>query len=95
VADAEVHWPSTDAAGPYAGQTWAIEVELTPKPATRTARIMAGLLAQPRYAQVIYLAAPGSQACRVATAAALAESQRARVAVRDLPPAAFITGQAR
>ena len=41
--DAEVHWPSLDAS-PYAGQVWAIEVELTPKPLPRTARIMGGLL---------------------------------------------------
>jgi hypothetical protein len=38
VADAEVHWPSSPP-GPHAGQVWAIEVELTPKPAGRTARI--------------------------------------------------------
>ena len=44
LADAEIVWPSLDA-GPYAGQTWAVEVELTPKPAARTARIMTGLLA--------------------------------------------------
>ena len=33
--DAEIHWPSLDAS-PYAGQVWAIEVELTPKPLPRT-----------------------------------------------------------
>jgi hypothetical protein len=36
VADGEVHWPSTEAAGQYAGQVGAVEVELTPKPAART-----------------------------------------------------------
>jgi hypothetical protein len=61
VADAEVHWPSSEAASPRAGAVWAVEVELTPKPAARTARIMAGLLAQPRYAQVVYLAAPAAR----------------------------------
>ena len=32
IADAEVHWPSLDGAR-FAGQVWAVEVELTPKPA--------------------------------------------------------------
>ncbi len=39
VPDAEVHWPSLDGA-PYAGQIWAIEAELTPKPLARTTGIM-------------------------------------------------------
>jgi hypothetical protein len=52
IADAEVHWPSSPPR-PYAGQVWAVEAELTPKPAARTVRIMAGLLARPGYAQVI------------------------------------------
>jgi len=95
VADAEVHWPSVEAAGPYAGQVWGIEVELTPKPAARTARIMAGLLARPGYAQVIYLCSPAARPVVTDTAARLPEDRRGRVAVRDLPPAAFITGPAR
>ena len=41
--DAEIHWPSLPAS-PYAGQVWAVEVELTPKPLARTTRIMGGLL---------------------------------------------------
>ena len=44
VPDAEIHWPSIEGS-PYAGQVWAIEVELTPKPVARTTRIMTGLLA--------------------------------------------------
>ena len=89
VADAEVHWPSSPP-GPHAGQVWAVEVELTPKPAARTARIMAGLLARPRYAQVVYLAAPAARPVVTGTAAALPDAQRGRVAVRDLPAAAFL-----
>src|SRR6516165_4766968 len=54
--DAEIHWPSI-AGGPYAGQVWAVEVELTPKPVARTTRIMTELLIPPRYAQVVYLTA--------------------------------------
>ena len=57
VPDAEIHWPSI-ADSPYAGQVWAIEVELTPKPIARTTRIMTGLLSPMRYAQVVYLTAP-------------------------------------
>jgi hypothetical protein len=45
VPDAEVFWPDEPASG-YAGQCWAIEAELTPKPLARTAAIMAGLLAR-------------------------------------------------
>jgi hypothetical protein len=47
VADAEVH-RSSSPTGPHAGQVWAVEVELTPKPSARTARIMAGLPSHPR-----------------------------------------------
>jgi len=94
VADAEVHWPSSPP-GPHAGQVWAVEVELTPKPAARTARIMAGLLARPSYARVVYLCSPAARPVVTATAAALPGGQRGRVAVRDLPPGALMTGQAR
>ena len=75
VADGEIHWPSSPP-GPHAGQVWAVEVELTPKPAARTARIMAGLLARPGYAQVVYLVSAGGPAgggghrCRAAPRAA-------------------------
>ena len=41
--DAEIHWPSLDGA-PYAGQIWAIEAELTPKPLARTTGIMRAML---------------------------------------------------
>ena len=91
VADAEVHWPSSPP-GPHAGQVWAVEVELTPKPAARTARIMAGLLARPSYARVVYLVSPAARPVVTATAGQLPEPQRGRVAVRDLPPHAFLPG---
>lgn len=95
VPDAEISWPSTQAAGPYAGQTWAIEVELTPKPAARTRRIMGGLLAHPRYAQVVYLTAPAARPVVETTTGQLPADQRGRVAVRDLPPSALTAGRAR
>ena len=71
--DAEVHWPTLDGA-PYAGQIWAIEAELTPKPLARTTGIMrahadphqrlrarpAPPASKPRYAQIVYLTAPAA-----------------------------------
>jgi hypothetical protein len=86
--DAEIHWPSI-AASPYAGQVWAIEVELTPKPLARTTRIMGGLLAPARYSQVIYLTAPAAGPVVTRAAASLHEGDRSRLVVRELPPAAL------
>ena len=88
VPDAEIHWPSI-AASPYAGQVWAIEVELTPKPVTRTTRIMTGLLSPLRYAQVVYLTAPAARPVVTRAVASLPPGEQVRVAVRDLPAAAF------
>jgi len=88
VPDAEIHWPSI-AGSPYAGQVWAIEVELTPKPLARTIRIMGGLLSPMRYAQVIYLTAPPAGPVVTRAAAALRTEDQARVTVRDLPAAAI------
>jgi hypothetical protein len=91
--DAEIHWPSTGTS-PYAGQVWAVEVELTPKPAGRTARIMAGLLAAPaRYAQVLYLTAPPARPVVTRSADRVTAGQQARIIIRDLPPSAFPPGR--
>ena len=87
VPDAEIHWPSI--ASPYAGQVWAIEVELTPKPITRTTRIMTELLSPLRYAQVVYLTAPAARPVVTRAVALLPAAEQVRVAVRDLPAAAF------
>jgi len=99
--DAEIHWPSLDAS-PYAGQVWAIEAELTPKPLTRTVAIMRGLLARTsdygpdasdsrtaRYAQVVYLAAPAANSVVTRAMSALPVPLQARVVVRDLPEGAW------
>ncbi len=88
VADAEIHWPSLEHS-PYAGQVWAIEVELTPKPAARTAAIIAELLAPMRYAVVVYLTAPEARSVVARTVAGLPAGDRARLEVRDLPATAF------
>jgi hypothetical protein len=85
--DAEIHWPSLPAS-PYAGQVWAVEVELTPKAAARTGRIMSGLLG-PQYAQVVYLCAPAARPVVTRAAASLIPDRQDRVTVRDLPPSAL------
>jgi hypothetical protein len=86
--DAEIHWPSLPSS-PYAGQVWAVEVELTPKPLARTTRIMAGLLSPARYAQVIYLTAPAARLVVTRSADAIPPAQQARIIIRDLPPSAY------
>ena len=88
VPDAEVHWPSV-AGAPYAGQIWAIEVELTPKTAARTERIITDLTAM-QYAYVIYLTAPAARQVVTRTAAGLPPWMQGRVVIRDLPAAAFM-----
>jgi hypothetical protein len=87
--DAEIHWPSLPGS-PYAGQVWAVEVELTPKPLARTTRIMGGLLAGPaRYTQVLYLTAPPARPVVTRAAGTFPGDQQARIVVRDLPAYAF------
>ena len=94
IADAEVHWPSLDGAR-FGGQVWAVEVELTPKPAARTSRIMNGLLSRRGYAQVVYLAAPAARPVVARAVAGLPAAQRSRVAVRPLPESAPLPGAVR
>ena len=102
VPDAEVSWPELPASA-YAGQCWAIEAELTPKPLARTAAIMTGLLARtadyqpgappapgPRYDRVIYLAVPAARGVVERAAGSVPAGQRARLVVRDLPDGAVL-----
>jgi hypothetical protein len=97
-----VHWPSLDSS-PYAGQVWAVEAELTPKPLTRTVTIMRGLLARtadsgpgaataqgPRYRQVVYLTAPAAWPVVTRAVAALPAPLQPRIVIRDLPLAAAL-----
>ena len=88
IPDAEIHWPSLDGS-PYAGQVWAVEVELTPKSAGRTTRIMAGLLSPMQYALVIYLTAARARPVVTRAAGLLPPGERSQVVVRDLPGYAF------
>ena len=89
VADAEAHWPPVPGS-PRAGETWAIEVELTPKAAARTQQIMAGLLAQQQYAQVVYLCAPPVFPVISHAAGKFPADRAARVLIRELPAAALM-----
>jgi hypothetical protein len=97
IPDAEVHWPSPDGS-PYAGQIWAIEAELTPKPLDRTTAIMRELLArtsdygpgnrpgpQARYGQVVYLSTPAAAPTVTRAITELPPALQARIQTRDLP----------
>ena len=86
--DAEVHWPSI-AGSPYAGQVWAIEVELTPKQVSRTTGIMTELLSPMRYGTVVYLTSPAARRVVASAAARLPAAEQARLAIRDLPDSAY------
>jgi hypothetical protein len=101
IPDAEVHWPSLDDSS-YAGQIWAIEAELTPKPLPGTIGIMRALLArtsdygpagpagrEARYGQVVYLTAPAARPIVARAIAELPAASQARMVARDLPPGAI------
>ena len=89
VPDAEIHWPSIPGSR-YAGQVWAVEAELTPKPIARTTRIMGGLLTSGHHTHVIYLVAPAALPVVTRAAGSLAPGEQPRVTVRELPPTAFL-----
>ena len=78
------------AGGRYAGQVWAVEVELTPKPIARTTRILGELLTFMPYSLVVYLTAPAARPVVTRAAASLPPGEQPRIAVRDLPAIAFL-----
>ena len=82
-------------AAAYAGQVWAVEVELTPKPIARTTRIMGGLLTTMQYAQVIYLTAPAALAVVTRAAASLPPGDRPGSRSGNCPRSAFLPGPPR
>jgi hypothetical protein len=92
VPDAEIVWPSV-AGSPSAGETWCVEVELTPKAAARTQQIMSGLLSQ-HYAQAVYLCSAAALPVVTAATAKFSRDQAARVIVRALPASALMRGAA-
>jgi hypothetical protein len=103
--DAEVHWPDDGPAG-WAGECWAIEVELTAKTVNRTIAIMRELLARTGdygcpAAEARRPGAPPrhARAIYLCSPAAAGTVQRARdalgtlatrVEIRDLPPGAYL-----
>jgi hypothetical protein len=102
VPDAEVHWPDS-LPGSYAGECWAVEAELTPKPLARVGAIMSGLLARdadlapgshrggrPRYDRVVYLVSPAARPVTERAAAAQPPGQASRLVLRDLPTGALL-----
>ena len=89
--DAEIWWPSI-AASRYAGQIWAVEIELTAKHADRTAAIMTELTAPAGYTHVYYMTAPAARGVVARCADALPGDAPARVTVWDLPPDASTPG---
>lgn len=91
--DGEVIWPPLEGS-PRAGETWCVEVELTPKHAARTGEIMAGHLAGP-YARICYLAAPPAIPILTTAAAKFRAEQAARVTIAELPSIALMPREGR
>jgi hypothetical protein len=104
IPDAEVSWPDLPGST-YAGECWAIEAELTPKPLTRTVGILGGLLDRTadygpdthrpsirgaRYDRVVYLCAPAARGIIRRAADSLTAPHAARLTIRDLPPGALL-----
>jgi hypothetical protein len=103
--DGEVYWPD-EAPVAWAGESWAVEAELTPKPVTRTTAIMREILLRtgdygcPAADAVV----PGQpprhhRALYLCSPAALSIVRRARaelgplaarIEIRDLPPGALL-----
>ena len=89
IPDAEIHWPSIPGSR-HAGQVWAVEVELTPKPVARTTRIMSELLTFMQYPLVVYLTAPAARSVVTRAVSSLPPGDQPRIAVRDLPAIASL-----
>ena len=111
--DAEVHWPDAGVAEPpaWAGECWAIEVELTAKTITRTVSIMRELLARTgdygcpaAEASVPGAPARHARAIYLCSPAAARTVRRARdtlgslagrIEIRELPASAYLPSPAR
>jgi hypothetical protein len=90
--DAEIHWPSLTPS-PHAGQVWAVEMELTPKPAARTTAIMGALAGPAGYARTLYLTAPAARPLVTRCARDLPPGAPGRIDVIGLPPGAWPPGE--
>jgi len=103
IPDGEVHWPAVDGS-PWAGQTWAVEVEISRKSVERVAAIMAEVLARTgdygsspagatwglpaRYARLVYACSRAAVRTVLAARAELGAPNAARVDLYDLPESA-------
>jgi hypothetical protein len=87
VPAAEVIWPTVEGS-PRSGESWAVEVELTPEPLTDTQAILSGLLDQP-YSHILYLCAPATIAVVSHVVGQLPPEQAPRVTVQPVPSAAL------
>jgi hypothetical protein len=103
VPDGEVHWPAAGGS-PWAGQTWAVEVEISRKSVERVAAIMAEVLARtgdydgspasaitglpPRYARLVYACSRTAVRTVLAARAELGVPGATRIDLYDLPESA-------
>jgi len=89
VPDGEVRW-SADTGAPWAGETWAVEVELTRKTVQRLISIMQVALSQPPgYARLVYACSPESVRAVLAARAELDAPLASRIDVHNLPKSAM------
>jgi hypothetical protein len=103
VPDGEVHWPA-DTRSPWAGQAWAVEVELSYKSVERASGIMREVLTRtgdwarfapspvptvaPRYARLVYVCSRASVRAILNARAEVGSPLSARIDVHDLPASA-------
>ena len=78
-------WLESVEGSPRSGESWAVEVELTPEPLARTQSILSGLLAQ-SYSHILYLCSAATIPVVSHAARQLPPEQAARVAVQPVPP---------
>jgi hypothetical protein len=104
IPDGEVHWPA-DGGSPWAGESWAVEVEITRKSVERVTGILQEVLLRtgefgspagpaepggpPRYARLVYVCSAASVRSVLAARAELSASLAARIEVYDLPESAM------
>jgi hypothetical protein len=103
IPDGEVHWPA-DVGSPWAGETWAVEVEVSRKYVERIVEIMYEVLVKtgelgsavslagpgipPRYARLVYVCSKESVRAVLSARAKVGAPLSARIDVHDLPESA-------
>lgn len=108
--DAEVHWPEDGSVVSWAGESWAIEAELTAKTVSRTTAIMRELLSRtgdygcpaadirvpgrPPRHARVIYLCSPPAARTVARARQSLGAEASRIEIRALPPAGYLAGPA-